>query len=223
MVKKEPVLKIFSIFPSIAGEVNCYHQGHLCTFIRFSGCQLNCNYCDTRYALSATSGKEMSISEIIKEVKAIGIPKVTITGGEPLMQFDGFLELTRSLYMSNFQIVVETNGSFPCNGYGVDCWVVDYKLPSSGCMDKMTPTAFSKLRASDFVKFVIMDRTDYLEALNVKEWIQDDIGSSCQFAFSPVYGTLDPNTLIKWLMEDRIFDAIINAQLHKLLKLKEEK
>ena len=223
------IIRVFSIFPSIDGEVNNYHQGHTTTFVRFAGCNFYtepkskpCAYCDTKYALSLDSGQDMTVEEIMKKVQEIGLNKVTITGGEPLLQFDGFLELTKQLYKGGHKVSVETNGSFPCNGYGVGCWVVDFKLPSSGCMDKMVPVAYKNLADQDFVKFVIMNREDYIEALNAKEWIQDKLMASCQFAFSPAHDKLDPNLLISWLLEDKI-DAIVNFQLHKVCKLMEKK
>ena len=229
MVEKQETVKVYSIFASLNGEVNLFGQGSLCVFIRFSGCNFNtkdrppCSYCDTEYALSPNSGEEMTVDEILWKVKTFGINKVTITGGEPLMQYEGFAALTKALFRKGYKIVVETNGSYPCGGFGVDCWVVDYKLSSSGCMEQMVWQAFEKLREVDFVKFVIADRRDYEDARGVRVWLKESLGLNCQIAFSPVHGKLDPNILIEWLMEDKISDVILNFQLHKLLNLKEEK
>jgi 7-carboxy-7-deazaguanine synthase len=216
-------LNIYSIFPSVEGEVSLYGQGRLTTFIRFAECNLTppCKYCDTTYALKKSSGTEMTVQQVFDKVKEIGIPKVTITGGEPLLQSEGFYELTKKLYWENYRVSVETNGTLPCVGYGVGSWIVDYKLPSSGCMDKMNLAAFENLRGTDYVKFVIEDETDFLEALNFKEWLQ--IRNNVHFAFSPSHGNLSPDELISWLMKEKVYDAILNVQLHKVLNLKEEK
>ena len=80
-------MRIHSIFKSINGEVNKYHQGSICIFIRLAGCSLRCKYCDTVQAQSPDSGKEMNIDEIINEVvKFKNCYRITITGGEPLLQ-----------------------------------------------------------------------------------------------------------------------------------------
>jgi 7-carboxy-7-deazaguanine synthase len=219
-------IKIYSIFPSIDGEVNGSHQGRMSVFIRFAGCNIRCEYCDTGYALekkSATS--EMTPQEIMDVVESYGINKVTITGGEPLMQPAGLHELCKLLYWKNFLVSVETNGSLPLEGYGygIGSWVVDYKLPSSGCMDRMNPDTFLNLRANDFVKFVIEDELDFNTALLIRTWLKDEHELRVQFAFSPVHGKLSADSLIAWLMKAGVGDAIINVQLHKILNLKENK
>ena len=214
-------MRIYSIFPSISGEVDFYHQGRLTTFIRFSGCPLRCTYCDTKYAWKMSSGTEMTVKEIMKVVDEIGIPKVTITGGEPLMQAEGLYKLTRNLTNKGYDISVETNGSFPLLGYGVGSWVVDYKLPTSGEQDKMNFKVFQGLRSSDFVKFVIKDIRDFEEALRIRNKLKESNTYRAKFAFSPVHGEMDVNLLINWLLKEEVYDAIINVQLHKVLNLKE--
>lgn len=214
-------MKIYSIFPSIDGEVNSYHQGVVSTFIRFSGCQLSCSYCDTRYALKISDGKEMSLDEIMEEVEKIGIRKITITGGEPLLQKDDFFHLTKRLWHDKYKFTVETNGSISLVGYGVSSWIVDYKLPSSGEYLSMKDEIFFDLRANDFVKFVIKNRNDYNTALDAMDKFRDK-GCQAKFAFSPMFGEIDTEDLVNWMVEDRI-DAILNLQLHKIIGLVEDK
>lgn len=218
-------MKIYSIFKSIDGEVNHFHQGRISTFIRFSGCNLRpfCTYCDTKYALKKDSGKKMNVDQIIKEVKKLGCKKVTITGGEPLMQFDGFLELTIALWHNGCFVSVETNGSYILNGINIGSWIVDYKLKSSGvCETKMIPySEFCKLNYHDFIKFVISDRDDYCQAITVMKTLRK-VGCIANFAFSPAHSSLNPLTLMKWLDEDKINDVIINLQFHKYLGLVED-
>jgi len=223
-------MRIYSIFPSCDGEVNRFHQGRLTTFVRFSGCNFDksfgkhpCTYCDTGYALSPTSGIEMTIDDVVQKIKGLGNKNVTITGGEPLMQARDFYELTQRLYWSNYKVSVETNGSLPCKGYGVGSWVVDYKLPSSGCMKEMQYDTFLELGGNDFVKFVVKDEEDLTMALSVKHTLQTIAHSRVNFAFSPWYGELSPNELIRWLLEAKVYDVILNFQLHKVLDLNEKK
>jgi len=223
-------MQVYSIFPSIDGEVSRYHQGRLTTFIRMAGCNLGglsntkpCLYCDTLYALSPKSGTEMSVKDVMNRIEEIGIFKITITGGEPMLQVEEVYELTKALYFAkqDYTISVETNGTLPCIGYNVGSWVVDYKLASSGVTDQMDAANFLELTAGDFVKFVIEDRKDFDEAVNFKNWLQQDMDSKVNFAFSPCHGKLNPNDLISWLMDDRVMDAVVNFQLHKVLDIKE--
>ena len=118
-------IKINEIFASVDGEVNLFHQGCLSTFIRFQGCPLSCSWCDTDYA-RGEGGRWMTIEEIIQDIESLGIAKVTITGGEPLAQRGGFLELLRNLKALRYKISVETSGAFQPEG-SPDCWVIDWK------------------------------------------------------------------------------------------------
>lgn len=219
-------MKIYEIFQSIDGEVSSFHQGHITTFIRFAGCNFypgTCLYCDTKQAANPDSGIELSIDEIVNKVIELGGDKITITGGEPLFQREEFYELTKRLYFSGFHISVETNGSLPPEGYGVGSWVVDFKLPGSGNYDKMDYAMFAQLNTSDFVKFVITDTNDYQTAIREKNYLQS-IGCHAKFAFSPVFGpckTLENHIpIVDWLIRDKVFDVIINVQIHKILQLK---
>ena len=217
------MLRVQEIFTSIDGEVNHHHQGCFTTFIRLAGCNLRCSYCDTERAWEKESGMEMSTNLIMQIIEAHGCQKVTITGGEPLWQMEDLQELVHSiLWDSNCNISIETNGTIPPFSHlitGRLTYVVDYKLPSSTMMDQMMCTGeFVKLSYFDFIKFVIMDRKDYIMARIVKKDIQQK-GGKARFAFSPVHGIMDAEELINWCKEDRMFDVIINLQLHKILKV----
>lgn len=213
-------MKIFEIFTSIDGEVcGISAQGGFTTFIRFAGCNLNCSYCDTKYALKLSDGEEMSINDVVDYVKKLKCKKITITGGEPLLQKKKFDLLTKVLWHEGFKISVETNGSFfPKGGY-ISSWVVDYKLPSSGCYDKMKDENFIYLNSVDYVKFVIADRYDYNEAFVVMGRLKE-LGCNANFAFSPVFGTDVQKNLVDWLVKDELFDVIVNIQIHKFLGIK---
>lgn len=211
-------MRIYEIFTSIDGEVNGYYQGRITTFVRFAGCNnLNCSYCDTTYAQDPNSGTEMSVGEVVERVKELGCRKVTITGGEPLLQRKEFNELTFELWHSKHFISVETNGTFSTVGcYGVGSWVMDFKLPSSGCFDRMNHDNFKWLNSSDWVKFVISDRNDY-DTAKIEMHYLKSIGCNAHFAFSPAFGVGPQKTLVDWLIEDKEFDVVINLQLHKLI------
>ena len=154
-------------------------------------------------------------------MEKFGCKKITITGGEPLLQKEELEELVRRLWFNKCYVSVETNGSIiPFMGY-VGSWVLDYKLPSSGMEKHMDDVNFTYLVASDYVKFVIQDEVDYKEACYVKERLEKK-GCKANFAFGTVYEELAPSVLIEWLKRDEIFDVQINVQLHKLLGLESE-
>ncbi|MHA2068578.1 MAG: 7-carboxy-7-deazaguanine synthase QueE, partial [Candidatus Thorarchaeota archaeon] len=144
------MIKIYSIFRSIDGEVNRWCQGSMCTFIRFAGCNLNCNWCDTEYARDPRTGCNMGIHEIVQEAQRLKSKRITITGGEPYEQIDELEELVGTLYRNEFNISIETNGSHPPMWSGRNpSHVVDYKLPSSGMTDHMDYKNFSGLTKHD--------------------------------------------------------------------------
>jgi len=208
-------MRIYSIFQSVDGEVNAFGQGAFTTFVRFVGCNLACKYCDTKYARDS-QGQEMSVEEVLQKVKDIGCRKVTITGGEPLYQADELFKLTKRLFHAGYSVSIETNGSYSIQGYGVGSWVVDYKLSTSGMLKFMKEEVHRKLVVNDFVKFVLSNEEDYQEALVVKERLQE-AGCHAKFAFSPVYEVLSPAALVEWLSRDKVFDCLVNIQLHKII------
>jgi len=211
---------VYSIFRSISGEVDRFHQGVFTTFIRTAGCNLRCKYCDTLYAQDHNAGKEISVEEIVVRVLHLKCPKVTITGGEPLLQPDFFL-LTKALAGRQILISVETNGSCLTSPLAVDSWVVDYKLTNSGMRSRMNEKAFLPLRSPDFVKFVVGSLEDCIEAVEIRMKLESR-GCGAKFAFSPLHGELDPKDLIQHLERLEQFDAIVNLQLHKYIGLVED-
>jgi 7-carboxy-7-deazaguanine synthase len=220
------MLNINEIFLSIDGEVNHCHQGAFTTFVRVSGCNLRCKYCDTERAWEMDSGRNMATEEIVEKIESLKCNKVTITGGEPLWKIGGIQDLVHKLLWAKerYNISIETNGSFPIFDHVISgqlTYVMDYKLPSSGMMDRMMDLReFAKLSYFDFIKFVIIDRRDYEIAKSIKGQIQKR-GGQARFAFSPVHGIMDGRQLIEWCKEDRLLDVIINLQLHKILDLEE--
>ena len=207
-------MRLNEIFLSVDGEVNKWGQGTWSTFVRLQGCNLRCCYCDTVRAQEWAGGEDMSQEQILKRVQALGCRKVTITGGEPLTQFDECLSLLRALRWSEYRASVETNGSISiAELVHLANVIVDYKLPSSGMEDNMSPTMFSLVKGDDWIKFVIKNRVDYERA---KEVLNQKYMRG-QAAFSACAPDLQILELLKWMKEDKLFWVRVNVQLHKLI------
>jgi len=213
------MLYINEIFTGIDGEVNFKGQGALTTFIRFQGCNLNCTYCDTPQARKLTNKKEMSVSQI---VDLIPKGKVTITGGEPLLQRETAELIEALLYKKNV-VSVETNGSLPfpeieSSDLG---WVLDYKLANP---DYMCLENHRRLTEKDWIKFVIIDRCDFISSINFIDILKKD-ACRANYALSPMMNGGKNNAL--WLAEEMIKygckDIVLNIQIHKLIKVDEIK
>lgn len=216
-------MRIHSIFKSINGEVNKYHQGSICIFIRLAGCSLRCKYCDTVQAQSPDSGKEMNIDEIINEVvKFKNCYRVTITGGEPLLQEAELGELVSRLSMV-YDISIETNGAHLIKKSWTASWVVDYKCSSSGMKKKMLLKNYRLVGVHDIIKFVIANKQDFEDAVYLI-----DRGASIDpiYAFSPMFKDGKPvvaiDELLKWIEEEEALEylrIVINVQIHKFLNV----
>jgi 7-carboxy-7-deazaguanine synthase len=204
------LMKVCEIFTSIQGESR--FAGKPCTFIRMTGCNLRCSYCDTKYAYH--EGDDLSEDSIFNRVKKAGTELVEITGGEPLLQ-KGVESLITRLLNEGFDVLVETNGSLPIRDIDKRAIVIlDIKTPGSGMADKMDFSNMDHIKSTDEIKFVITDMVDY-------EWTKDvivkyDLTKKCHLLLSPAYGILDPQDLIEWMLEDRLH-ARLNLQLHKYI------
>ncbi len=216
-------MKINQIFSSINGEVANCHQGSLCTFIRLQGCNLNCKYCDTLYAQNPNGGIEMIVNEVAKKAASFKNTNITITGGEPLLQYKEVMDLSKLLYDAGFNISIETNGTFEMHSFPEINWVTDWKGPSSGMREKMNIANYRHLRKTDIIKFVIENRIDFDDAMDIIKGLEN-IGIHCKIAFSPSFGDIPPQILIEWMKKEKLLaerGAIFSYQIHKLLKLKE--
>lgn len=208
-------MRIYSIFNSIDGEVNKWGQGTFSTFIRFSGCNLACSFCDTEYARDYMSGAHMDIEEVMQKVKEIGCKKVTITGGEPLLQA-GIIPLVSELLKEEYLVSIETNGSIFPPSYNSVNLIMDYKLPSSGMESSMILPAFYKLKPDDYVKFVVGSDEDHKRMIQVIYLLRQN-NCSANIAVSPVHSMFPADKLVEKLQEDKIFDCQVNLQLHKYI------
>jgi len=209
-------MKVCEIFSSIQGESS--FAGLPCTFIRLTGCNLRCSYCDTSYAYY--EGQELTADEIIREVQRTGINLVEITGGEPLLQNEAHL-LTKRLIDEGYKVLVETNGSQDIKKIDKKAIVIlDIKTPNSGMSKEMDFSNLNYIKSSDEIKFVITNREDY-------EWSKEIIQryklmEKCKLLFSPAFGILPPETLAKWIIGDKL-KIRFNLQLHKYIFSSEQR
>jgi len=203
-------MKVCEIFSSIQGEST--YAGMPCVFVRMTGCNLRCSYCDTVYAYE--EGTELTGEEIMDKIQAIGLKTVEITGGEPLLQKD-VPPLAKKLLDREYRVLIETNGSQDIHGIDERAVIIlDIKTPGSGMADKVMLSNLPLLKPQDEVKFVITHRNDY-------EWAkifvrEHSLMGRCTILFSPAFGMLDPRHLSKWILEDRL-EVRLNLQLHKYI------
>ena len=188
--------------------------GFPCVFVRVTGCNLRCSYCDTQYAYD--EGRELDTEEIIKQVEAFQCHLVEITGGEPLLQNQTPV-LVQRLCDKNFKVLMETNGSLNIDLVDKRCVrIMDIKCPSSGESHRNDAANLNRLTASDEVKFVIGGREDYEFAKKMLFQIRFSHVSAIPVHFSPVFGKQDFQKLAQWMLDDHL-EAKLHLQLHKII------
>ena len=203
-------MRVCEIFTSVQGESS--YAGVPCTFVRMTGCNLRCSYCDTQYAY--TEGSERPEEDILREINRAGMRLVEITGGEPLLQREVY-PLVEKLAETGFKVLVETNGSLGIKEIdGRAVVILDIKTPGSGMSERMDLSNLDIVKQTDEVKFVITDRADY-------EWAKEliygyNLFDKCRILLSPAYGLLYPEDLARWMIADR-FQARLNLQLQKYI------
>ncbi len=205
-------LKVNEIFYSIQGEST--YAGCPCVFVRLTGCNLRCSYCDTQYAYKA--GEDVAFSDIVNQIALHQCSLVEVTGGEPLIQKET-PALIHDLLEKGYKVLLETNGSQDIGQVDNRCiTILDVKCPSSGEANKNDWDNLSKLTEGDEVKFVIGDREDYDYAKKVLD--HNDISTSGVNAvhLSPLHGQMAPKDLAKWILEDHL-NVRLHLQLHKVV------
>ncbi len=204
-------LEVCEIFYSLQGESS--YTGLPCIFIRLSGCNLNCSWCDTPYAREESH--TMNFDEILKRISLYNCNLVEITGGEPLMQ-DGTPALITFLLKKNYQVLLETNGSFTIKNIHPDCIkIVDIKCPSSNESKSFLAQNVDFLSEKDEIKFVIASRQDYKFAKQMIEKHLTQI-SPKKIHLSPVWGAISPDTIAGWMIEENLH-ARLSLQQHKII------
>lgn len=211
------ILKVNEIFYSIQGEST--KAGLPCIFIRLTYCNIRCIYCDTEYAFY--EGKDMTIEEILKEIKKYNCSLVEITGGEPLVQ-ENVHGLMKILSDNGYTVMLETGGSLPIENVDKRVKVImDLKTPYSKMEKKNRYENISYLKSSDEVKFVIGSREDY-------DWAKDKImeydllNKVEQVLFSPVFDKVENIELAKWILDDSL-NVRFQLQMHKYIWHPEER
>jgi 7-carboxy-7-deazaguanine synthase len=204
------MLTVNEIFKSIQGESS--FTGLPCLFIRLTGCNLRCTWCDTEYAFY--EGKSKSVQEIMDAIEPLGVPLVEITGGEPLLQ-DEVYDLMNALLEKNYQVLVETGGGVSVAKVPERVIkILDVKCPGSGEDAKNLWDNLDHLNPHDEVKFVLSDRADYDWSKEVLD--RTHIDKKVGVLFSPVYDKLDLKELVAWVLEDNL-PVRVQTQLHKII------
>ncbi len=204
-------MKVCEIFASIQGESSL--SGIPMVFVRLTGCNLRCSYCDTTYAYN--EGAELSVQEVINKIKNFRLKFVEITGGEPLLQQEVY-KLMNEL-IRNYNVLLETNGSLSIERINPEVKIImDIKTPGSGMSDRNYYENLKFLKETDEVKFVLTDRNDYEWA---KDFIKNNMIKAKEILFSPAFGILDPAELAEWLIEDAL-NVRLNLQIHKYIFIK---
>ena len=202
------MLEVTEIYKSVQGEST--YVGLPCVFVRLTGCNLRCVWCDTAYAFDG--GKKLSVGKILDQVKSFGINLVEITGGEPLLQKEVFT-LMEKLLKNKFLVMLETGGSLSIKHVpnGV-VKIVDLKCPGSGEENNNDWSNLGHLSSKDQIKFVIADRNDYEWSRSVLQSYKLD--KKVQILFSPVFEKLTLKDLTEWILEDNLA-VRLQTQLHK--------
>ncbi|MBM4053225.1 MAG: radical SAM protein [Planctomycetes bacterium] len=201
---------INEIFTSIQGETS--FAGLPFVFVRLTGCNMRCGYCDTQYAYE--EGIEMSISSIIDKVDSFGLKSVCVTGGEPLANSNTPM-LIQELLNKNYTVLVETNGSYDVSILPNEAIkIMDLKCPDSGMSKMMHWENISYLTKKDEIKFVLSSRKDYEWARSMI--VKHHLADVANVLMSAVFGIIQPSLIASWILEDRL-NVRLQLQLHKYI------
>lgn len=208
---KEDSLVVHEIYKSVQGEST--FAGLPCTFVRLTGCNLRCAWCDTEQAFY--KGTRMRRDAVLAAALAQGTELVELTGGEPLLQ-PGSIPLLRELCDASKTVLVETSGEADVSRVDPRVHkIMDLKAPGSGESHRNRWSNLGALSARDEIKFVLRDRRDY-------EWMRAVIAErslasiGCPLLASPVFGELAGADLVAWLLEDAL-PVRFNLQIHKVV------
>ena len=209
--------QVVETFVSINGEG--VRAGELAAFIRFRGCNLNCSYCDTRWANQPGAPfEEKSAEQLLEWVRKTGVKNVTLTGGEPLYR-EGIGDLTALLLQNGNRVEIETNGSVLLEPFAKSSFrpvfTMDYKLPDSGMERYMNRKNFAVLNGDDTVKFVAGRKNDLRRALEIIRQYQ--LTERCHVYFSPVFGMIEPSDIVAFMTEHGLNGVRLQLQLHKFI------
>jgi 7-carboxy-7-deazaguanine synthase len=206
------MIRVNEIFYSIQGEST--FAGFPCIFIRMTGCNLRCAYCDTTYAYE--EGDDIPIESILTTVKKFSCNLIEVTGGEPLIQ-DKTPDLISALINNGYTVLLETNGSQDISTVDTRCTrIVDIKCPSSEMDNKNYWKNLDYITPNDQLKFVIAHRQDYLYAKKVLDSPAIKGRKKLLINFSPVFNKIDLKDLAEWILADNL-TVRLQIQLHKYI------
>ncbi len=219
-------MQITEIYKSLQGEST--YAGVPCVFVRLTGCNLRCSWCDTEYSFHG--GEKMLPEQVFDEVKRLSPSGgfVEITGGEPMLQERELVPFMQQLIDSGYKVLLETSGERPLERVPASVVkIVDVKCPGSGEGDTFRIENLEALLPHDEVKFVISDRADYEFARDFT--LRHDLTHRVNAVlFSPAFSKeasgvrdasnclLDPQQLAEWMLEDNV-PARLGLQIHKLI------
>jgi 7-carboxy-7-deazaguanine synthase len=219
-------MQITEIYKSLQGEST--HAGLPCVFVRLTGCNLRCAWCDSEYTF--TGGHKMTLEQVLTEVERLS-PKgglVEITGGEPMLQEREVVPLMQRLLQANYTLLLETSGERPLDKVPAKVIkIVDVKCPDSGEPDTFRIENLEALQPHDEIKFVLSTRSDYEFARDfaAKHNLPDCVNA---VLFSPAFRKdasgrrdaahclLNPQELAEWMLADNV-RARLGLQLHKFI------
>lgn len=210
--------KVVEIFESINGEGK--KAGQLALFIRFQKCNLNCSYCDTKWANKDDSPYSlMSLEELYKKVVESGIKNITITGGEPLLQKNIEIFLKKLAKNPEISVEIETNGSINLKKFreikNGPSFTMDYKLPKSNMEKFMDLENFKYLTKKDTVKFVANDIDDLEKAREIIE--KYSLVEKCAVYISPVFGKIELSSIVDFMKKYNMNGVNMQLQIHKII------
>jgi 7-carboxy-7-deazaguanine synthase len=203
-------LTVCETFTSILGEGTL--AGLPAFFIRLTGCNLRCRYCDTAYAYEG--GESRSVKSLVDEARRAAARLVLVTGGEPLLQ-EGALALMDDLIKAGLEVLLETNGSLPVQG--VDSRVrrlVDLKCPGSGMSGHNYWPNLEVLTPRDEVKFIVSDQDDFAWTLEVVK--RHGLTDRLPVLISPAFGVASLPEVAAWIIHSGL-PLRLNLQLHKYI------
>jgi 7-carboxy-7-deazaguanine synthase len=219
-------MQITEIYKSLQGEST--HAGLPCVFVRLTGCNLRCSWCDSEYTFQG--GRKMAVEEVVDEVSRLspGAGLVEITGGEPMLQEREVVPLMRSLLNQGCRVLLETSGERPLERVPAEVIkIVDVKCPDSGERETFCMENLESLSAHDEIKFVLSSRADYDFARefcrrhNLAERVNAVLFSpafrkDATGARDSSHCLLDPQELAEWMLADDV-PARLGLQLHKFI------
>jgi len=219
-------MQITEIYKSLQGEST--HAGLPCVFVRLTGCNLRCSWCDSEFSFNG--GQKMTLQEVLTEIARLSPTGglVEITGGEPMLQERDVIPLMEQLLDADYQVLLETSGERPLARVPKQVIkIVDVKCPHSGEPNTFAIDNLKALQPHDELKFVLTDRTDYEFARDfvLNHELTERVHA---ILFSPAFekaaaGTrdtshclLDPQALARWILADNV-PARLSLQIHKLI------